>query len=759
MHRGQTSVWPFFCKNTMYFSERHDRFTLSNQPKRLVTQPMQQLQKLLDTIKSYNPDVDEAIIIKAHDFAKKMHEGQTRSSGEPYYTHPVEVAQILAEMRLDVTTIVTAILHDTVEDTPATLEDLKREFGKDVADLVNGVSKLTRIESQTQEGKQAENFRKLLLAMSEDIRVLLVKLSDRLHNMRTMDGIKKIEKRQRIAIETLEIYAPLAERVGVHKIKEELEDLCFEQLQPEARESITNRLSFLRQEGGDVVKAIIEELQKLLKDADINANVTGREKTRYSIWKKMQRKNVTFEQLSDIMAFRILVDKLEECYLVLGIIHGKYHSVPGRFKDYISTPKPNGYRSIHTTIMGPKRQRIEVQIRTHRMHEEAELGVAAHWAYKGGTQAKERDVTKFRWLRELLDILEQEQKPEDFWEHTKLELFQDQVFVFTPKGDLIELPNGATPIDFAYAIHSDIGDKCVGAKINGRIAPLNTKLGNGDQVDIITAKTQTPSPTWERFVITGKARSHIRKYIRNQQRDEFITLGKAMIQKIFRQEGYEFNEKAISNVLPHYRLESNDDVYANIGSGIFVARDVFKIIFPSHQTEIVKRPSEEMDMLVQKKNYPINTDGPMPIKGLIPGMAMHFARCCHPLPGDRIVGIVTTGKGVTIHTIDCETLETFADTPERWLDVSWGNDADAPESHVGRIHITSSNEVGALGTITTIIGRNGGNITNLKIINRSLDFWELVMDVYVKDTKHLNNIIAALRATPCIVGVDRAKGR
>lgn len=759
MHRGQTSVWPFFCKNTMYFSERHGRFTLSNQPKRLVTQPMQQLQKLLDTIKSYNPDVDEAIIIKAHDFAKKMHEGQTRSSGEPYYTHPVEVAQILAEMRLDVTTIVTAILHDTVEDTPATLEDLKREFGKDVADLVNGVSKLTRIESQTQEGKQAENFRKLLLAMSEDIRVLLVKLSDRLHNMRTMDGIKKIEKRQRIAIETLEIYAPLAERVGVHKIKEELEDLCFEQLQPEARESITNRLSFLRQEGGDVVKAIIEELQKLLKDADINASVTGREKTRYSIWKKMQRKNVTFEQLSDIMAFRILVDKLEECYLVLGIIHGKYHSVPGRFKDYISTPKPNGYRSIHTTIMGPKRQRIEVQIRTHQMHEEAELGVAAHWAYKGGTQAKERDVTKFRWLRELLDILEQEQKPEDFWEHTKLELFQDQVFVFTPKGDLIELPNGATPIDFAYAIHSDIGDKCVGAKINGRIAPLNTKLGNGDQVDIITAKTQTPSPTWERFVITGKARSHIRKYIRNQQRDEFITLGKAMIQKIFRQEGYEFNEKAISNVLPHYRLESNDDVYANIGSGIFVARDVFKIIFPSHQTEIVKRPSEEMDMLVQKKNYPINTDGPMPIKGLIPGMAMHFARCCHPLPGDRIVGIVTTGKGVTIHTIDCETLETFADTPERWLDVSWGNDADAPESHVGRIHITSSNEVGALGTITTIIGRNGGNITNLKIINRSLDFWELVMDVYVKDTKHLNNIIAALRATPCIVGVDRAKGR
>lgn len=717
---------------------------------------MGQLEKLLATMGAYNPDFDSAIVEKAYYYAKKMHEGQTRSSGEPYYTHPVEVAQILAEMKMDTTTIVTAILHDTVEDTEATLDDLKKEFSVEVADLVNGVSKLTRIESQTVEGKQAENFRKLLLAMSEDIRVLLVKLSDRLHNMRTMGGVKNEDKRRRIATETLEIYAPLAERVGVHRIKEELEDLCFEQANPEARESITNRLSFLRKEGNDVVVGIIEELQSLLDDADIKAEVTGREKTRYSIWKKMQRKNVTFEQLSDIMAFRVLVDKLEECYLVLGIIHGKYHSVPGRFKDYISTPKPNGYRSIHTTIMGPRRQRIEVQIRTHTMHNEAELGVAAHWAYKGGGQAKERDVTKFRWLRELLDILEQEQKPEDFWENTKLELFQDQVYVFTPKGDLIELPNGATPIDFAYAIHSGIGDRCVGAKINGRIAPLNSKLANGDQVEVITAKTQSPSPTWERFVVTGKARSHIRKYVRNQQRDEFITLGKAMIQKVFRQEGYEFTEKAIAQASKHYRLDDMGDVYANIGSGVFVARDVFKVIFPSHKAEIAKRPSEEMDQITK---VPVNTDGPVPIKGLIPGMAMHFARCCHPLPGDRIVGIVTTGKGVTIHTIDCETLETFADTPERWLDVAWGTGDDSPESQVGRLHMTVANEQGALGTISTVIGRNGGNITNLKIVSRSMDFWEMVIDIFVKDTNHLHNVIAALRATPCIVSVDRARGR
>ncbi len=718
---------------------------------------MGELEKLLDTIKSYQPDFSPEIVKKAYDYARKMHDGQFRSSGEPYYLHPVEVAQILAEMNMDITTIVTAILHDTVEDTKATLDDLEKKFGKEVADLVDGVSKLTRIESQTLEGKQAENFRKLLLAMSEDIRVLLVKLADRLHNMRTICGIKKPEKRRRISLETLEIYAPLAERIGVHRIKEELEDLCFEQVNPEARESITNRLAYLREEGGGLVNEIIAELKKILKDAGIDAQITGREKTRYSIWKKMQRKNVAFEQLSDIMAFRIMVEKPEDCYLVLGIIHGKYHSVPGRFKDYISTPKPNGYKSIHTTIMGPHRQRIEVQIRTHEMHDEAELGVAAHWIYKDGSQSKNRDVTKYRWLRELLDILEQEQKPEDFWEHTKLELFHDRVFVFTPKGDLIELPSGATSVDFAYAVHSDVGDRCIGAKINGRIAPLNTRLVNGDQVEVITAKTQAPSPTWERFVVTGKARSHIRKYIRNQQRDEFITLGKAMIQKVFRQEGYEFSEKAISSVLKNYKLENNEDIYANIGSGVFVARDVFKLIFPSHKSEMATRPSEHMDQTAIK-NRMNNADNPMPIEGLIPGMAMHFARCCHPLPGDRIVGIVTTGKGVTIHTIDCDTLENFADTPERWLDVSWGKGDGALESQIGRLFITMTNETGALGTVSTVIGRNGGDITNIKLTNRTVDFWEMILDICVTDINHLNNIIAALRSTPTVVSVERAKG-
>ena len=704
-----------------------------------------------------DPETDKDVLTRACAYAKNMHEGQTRVSGEPYYLHPLAVAQILAEMKMDTTTVVTAILHDTLEDTKATFEDLAKNFGKEVADLVNGVSKLTRIESQTLEGKQAENFRKLLLAMSEDIRVLLVKLADRLHNMRTIGAIEKIEKRRRIAKETLDIYAPLAERAGMHRMKEELEDLCFEQMNPEARESISNRLSFLRTEDGSVDQEIIAELKKSLKESGIEAEVVGREKTRYSIWKKMQRKNVTFEQLSDIMAFRVIVDTPEQCYQVLGVLHSRYHSVPGRFKDYISTPKPNGYRSIHTTIMGPKRQRIEVQIRTQGMHREAEYGVAAHWSYKAETQSDRRDIKKYRWLRDLLDILEQEQKPEDFWENTKLELFQDQVYVFSPKGDLWELPNGATPIDFAYGIHSDIGNKCVGAKINGRIAPLNTKLANGDQVEIITGKTQKPSPTWERFVVTGKARSHIRRFIRNEQRDEFITLGKAMIQKVFRQEGYEYTEKAISSVLKQFRADTAEDIYAFIGSGVVVARDVFKAIFPAHKTEI-KRPAEEMDATVRVRTP--GKDEPVPIKGLIPGMAMHFARCCHPLPGDRIVGIVTTGKGVTIHTIDCETLETFADTPERWLDVSWGDGGpNSPEAHVGRLQITFANEPGAIASFTAVIARNGGDLTNFKLTNRTKEFWDVSLDVYVQDIKHLNNIIAALRATPVVVSVERARGR
>lgn len=716
--------------------------------------------ELIKHVKHFSKDLDEDQISLAYDYAKKMHDGQKRASGEPYYTHPIAVARILGEMRMDTATIVTAILHDTLEDTSATYIDISQKFGEEIATLVSGVSKLTKIESKTQAGKQGENFRKLLLAISEDIRVLIVKLGDRLHNMRTLHHFKgRPDKQRRIAIETLEIYVPLAERIGIQKFKEELEDLAFSILNPEARESISNRLSYLRKEGTDTVNTIISQLENLVNETGIEAQVTGREKTKYSIWKKMQRKNVSFEQLSDIMAFRVVVDDIQSCYVMLGMLHSRFPTVPGRFKDYISTPKSNGYRSIHTTVIVPKNQRIEIQIRTKEMHQEAELGVAAHWAYKSSkSKISTKEVQNYRWLRELLDILDQEQRPEEFIENTKLELFQEQVYVFTPKGDLIELPNGATPVDFAYGIHSAIGNLCVGAKVNGRISPLNTKLSNGDQVEVITSKTGNPSPTWERFVVTGKARSHIRKYIRQQQRSEYATLGKAMLQKVFRKEDYDFTEKAVTSVMKQFNADEVDDIYVSIGSGNVTAREVLKTIFPGHKSKPDSPENiEEVKDLTDKKKRP--KDAPMPIKGLVPGMAVHFARCCHPLPGDRIVGIVTTGKGVTIHTIDCETLETFADTPERWIDVSWGEGPDAPEAHVGRLEITLSNKAGALGTLSTVIAKNGGDITNLKITSRSLDFWEMLLDVYVSDTTHLKNIIAALRATPQISSVDRAKGR
>ncbi|MBK67379.1 MAG: bifunctional (p)ppGpp synthetase/guanosine-3',5'-bis(diphosphate) 3'-pyrophosphohydrolase [Rickettsiales bacterium] len=712
------------------------------------------------------PEADFDLVEKALQTCIDCHREQKRSSGEPYFTHPIAVAKILVDMQLDPASIITALLHDTVEDTDMTLEQLEKDFGKEIASLVDGVTKLTRIELQSIETKQAENFRKLVLAMSEDIRVLLVKLADRTHNMSTLGHISKPHKRRRIATETIEIFAPLAERIGVHQIKELLEDMSFAHLQPEARESILKRLSYLREEDNNLVDQVMSVLRKDMKDAGIESKISGREKTVYSIWRKMQRKNVAFEQLSDIMAFRIVVDTIGDCYHVLGVLHGLYPVVPGRFKDYISTPKLNGYRSLHTTVLGPENQKVEIQIRTEEMHQEAELGVAAHWSYKQGQKkAQVKDAQQYRWLRELLDILENAGQPDEFLENTKLELFQDRVFCFSPRGDLIELPNGATPIDFAYAVHSDVGDTCVGAKINGRIAPLNTKLQNGDQVEIQTSKTQTPSPTWERFVVTGKAKSRIRRFIRQQQRDEYMQLGKAMLEKKFRQEGYKFTEKAVLGVLKIFKLDMAEDLYAGIGSGHITAKDVFGAIFPDHKKSIQTPSSTDpgIEASIEKranriaKNTP-NKDG-VPIKGLIPGMAVHFARCCHPLPGDRIVGIVTTGKGVTIHTIDCETLETFADTPERWIDVSWDAGPDKPETHIARIGITIGNEAGALGTLSTVIGKNGGNITNLKIVNRNTDFWDMHLDIYVEDVIHLNNIIAALRATPEVISVDRYRGR
>jgi GTP pyrophosphokinase len=713
--------------------------------------------QLVETVKAYDPGADEDALNRAYVFSMKAHGSQERASGDPYFSHPLEVANILTKMKLDGASIITALLHDTVEDTEATLEQIEHLFGKEIARLVDGVTKLSRIELQSDHSKHAENFRKLVLAMSEDIRVLLVKLADRLHNMQTLDHIRDVEKRKRIARETLEIYAPLSERIGMHQMKDELENLAFAQLHQEARDSIMQRLTFLRESGQPRADRIVAELTRTLKEEGVEAAVSGREKTPYSIWRKMQRKNVPFEQLSDITAFRVVVDNVADCYRALGVLHSAYSMVPGRFKDYISTPKPNGYQSLHTGVIGPEKQRIEIQIRTREMHEISELGVAAHWRYKQGGGAGPVDGRQYRWLRELLDILEHAAGPEEFLEHTKLEMFQDQVFCFTPKGDLIALPRGATPVDFAYAVHSEVGNTTVGAKINGRHMPLRTQLHNGDQVEVVTSRAQTPSPTWERFVVTGKARACIRRFIRTQQRAQYVELGRAILQKAFKQDGYDFTEKALEGVLKKFHADSVDDLFAAVGEGLQTEREVMNAVFPGSQTG-KPRTAKVVPLGTRRTRGDKAKDHAVPITGLIPGMAVHFAGCCHPLPGDRIVGIVTTGKGVTIHTIDCETLESFADAPERWLDVSWNMGPEGDGTHVGRLHVVLANGPGNLGSMSTVIGRANGNISNLKITSRSLDFFELMVDVEVSDVRHLTNIIAALRATPVVNSVERARG-
>lgn len=706
--------------------------------------------ELVDCVKGYDPGVDEEALNRAYVFSMRAHRSQRRASGDAYFSHPLEVAGILTKLKLDGASIITGLLHDTVEDTIATLDDIEGQFGPDIARLVDGVTKLSQIELQSDQSQQAENFRKFVLAMSEDIRVLLVKLADRLHNMRTLNFIEDEEKRHRIAVETLDIFVPLAERIGIRGWKDELENLAFPELNPEAHASITKRLEFLRNRGTDVVEKVINGLQKTLASADIEAEITGREKTPYSIWCKMQRRNIGFEQLSDIMAFRLVVDCAENCYRTLGAIHSKYRVVPGRFKDNISLPKPNGYSSLHTGVIGPENQRIEIQIRTQSMHEVAEYGVAAHWHYKQGIGQTEGE--QYSWLKELLEILEHASGPEEFLEHTKLEMFTDQVFCFSPKGDLYPLPQYSTPVDFAYSVHSEIGDTCIGAKVNGRVVPLRTKLANGDQVEITISPKQTPSPTWLNFVVTGKARARVRRFVRSEQYEQYIRLGNQIVEQSFVQSGIEVSENKLVEILVNFHCEDVKDLYVLVGEGKITGAD---IVEASQSGKVRKR---RKSLKKSGKRGEAQDSGAVPIRGLIPGMAVHFANCCHPLPGDRILGIVTTGKGVTVHTDDCETLESFTDMPERWLDVSWEEGATATGIQVGRVNILISNEPGVLGKICTIVGHGEGNISNLKITSRSPEFFELHVDIEVKNTRQLTYIIAALRADAVVNSVERLRG-
>jgi RelA/SpoT family (p)ppGpp synthetase len=689
--------------------------------------------ELIEKVRSYDPDADEGLINRAYVFSMKAHGGQQRASGDPYFSHPIEVAGILTDLKLDDQTIVTAILHDTIEDTVATPEEVERLFGKEVARLVDGVTKLSKIEAQSENERAAENLRKFLLALSDDIRVLLVKLADRLHNMRTLHHIKSEDKRRRIARETMEIYAPLAERIGMYEMMTEMQTLAFRELEPDAFASITRRLKQLHEQGGDLVSRIGLGLQLHLADNGLEAEVTGREKHPFSIWRKMAERHISFEQLSDVMAFRVIVDTQEDCYRALGLIHQRWPMVPGRFKDYISTPKRNGYRSLHTSVIHDSKMRIEIQIRTREMHDQAERGLAAHWAYKEG---KPRADLKIPWVDDLVEILDHAENAEELLEHTRMAMYQDRIFAFTPKGELIQLPKGATPVDFAYAVHTDLGDRTVGAKVNGRVVPLRTILENGDQVEILASEAQHPQPSWLRFVATGKARAGVRRFVRHKERDETIELGRKIYDDIVERLPADLGEDAVKRALKKLKMEDEDSLMVAIARKRVNDEDVMEALMPgSAGADVAPRPPAQRTAIS--------------IKGLTPGVAYHLAQCCHPIPGDRIVGLRREDEEIEVHVIGCDTLASGVDAD--WLDLAWGEGSGG----AARLAVVLQDVPGALGTMAGILGAKHANIVNLHLVHRDGSFQTFHLDIEVHDLAHLHAIIAALRDADPVSSVER----
>ncbi|MCB1500545.1 MAG: bifunctional (p)ppGpp synthetase/guanosine-3',5'-bis(diphosphate) 3'-pyrophosphohydrolase [Bauldia sp.] len=740
--------------------------------------------ELVERVTRYNPGADENLLNKAYVYAMQKHGSQRRANGDPYFSHPLEVAGILTDLKLDDATIVAALLHDTIEDTDATRSEIDAAFGEDIGRLVEGLTKIQRLDLVSKKAAQAENLRKLLLAISEDVRVLLVKLADRLHNMRTLEFMPE-ESRRRSAEETLEIYAPLAGRMGMHDMREELEELAFRVVNPEAHATITERLAEQRERNRDLIARIERELTEGLAASGLKARVMGREKRPYSIFRKMERKAVSFEQLSDIIGFRVIVDTVQECYAVLGVVHSTWPAVPGRFKDYISTPKQNDYRSIHTTVIGPGKQRVELQIRTSAMDRVAEYGIAAHALYKDGVPLKSRangangkaaganaEIHAYEWLRRTIEMLAEGDTPEEFLEHTKLELFQDQVFCFTPKGRLIALPRGATPIDFAYAVHTDIGDTCVGAKINGRTMPLMTDLHNGDEVEIIRSKAQVPPAAWESMVVTGKARSAIRRATRASVRRQYAGLGRRILERSFERARRPFDDQVLLPVLPRLAQNNLEDMLAAVGRGEIPSSNVVKAVYPDHEEE---RPSrrvqrnEEGWFGLRRAGLKFRVPGfsrkaaekgasrTVPIRGVTSDMQVRFADG-GALPGERIVGIASPGEGVTIYPIGAQALKAFDDQPERWLDVRWDLDEVKYERFPARIEVTAMNEPGTLAQVAQVIADNGANISNLKITKAAPDFSVMIIDVEVFDVKHLTRLVAQLRAKPVVSTVARSYG-
>ena len=692
---------------------------------------------LISLVLTYNPRTNQALIRDAYDFGLTMHEGQFRQSGEAYFSHPVAVAMILAEQQMDDATIITALLHDTIEDTKASFVEVEKRFGRDIAELVDGVTKLTNLQLNSNQTKQAENFRKLFMATSKDLRVTLVKLADRLHNMRTIKSMKP-EKQAQKARETMEIYAPLAGRMGMQWMREELEDLSFRVLNPEGRNSIIRRFITLQRETGDVIQKITADMRLELDKAEIEAEVFGRAKKPYSIWRKMPEKDQGFSRLSDIYGFRIITGSEADCYRVLGAIHQRWRAVPGRFKDYISQPKSNGYRSIHTTVSGRDGKRVEVQIRTREMHEVAEAGVAAHWSYRNGERVENRfAVDPVRWIASLTERFEDDHDHDEFLEAVKLEMYQDQVFCFSPKGDVIKLPRGATPIDFAFAIHTRIGSACVGAKVDGLRVPLWTRLKNGQSVEIITAEGQTPQATWIDIAVTGRAKTAIRRSLREEDRERFIKLGSELARVAFENVGKKATEKALRTAAKALAIDEVNELLARLGSAEITSREVVRAIYP----DLAQRPGEEVDEH-------------RAVVGLTDGQNYRRAPCCQPVPGERIVGITFRGQGVVVHAIHCPALVEYETQPDRWIDLHWQEGTHRAVNTV-TLDLTITNDAGVLGRICTLIGEQSANISDLSFIDRKPDYYRLLVDVDLRDAEHLHRVMTALEAESNVSSIGR----
>jgi GTP diphosphokinase / guanosine-3',5'-bis(diphosphate) 3'-diphosphatase len=711
--------------------------------------------ELVTKIRTYHPNLDEALIKKAYLFAKASHGSQKRHSGETYFSHPLAVAEILADLKLDQASIVTALLHDVVEDTEVTSEEIEKNFGEEIRNLVDGVTKLGKIKSLSSSERAAENFRKLALAMSEDIRVLLIKLADRLHNMRTLFYVPSKEKKLAKAQESLDVYAPLAGRIGLSKIQDELQNLCFEIIDNETYKQIVEHLNELREKNKNLINKILNDLKLLLiENEKIECEVSGREKKPYSIYQKMREKNTGFHNLHDIIAFRITCKDLGECYRIMGIINSNYNMIPGSFKDYISTPKDNGYQSLHLTILGPFNKKIEIQIRDQKMHEVADLGIAAHWRYKEKSTTKSKisktESEKYNWIRDLVNLFEASENASDVLKDYKFNMHQNEVFCFTPNGDIFNLPFGATVIDFAYAIHSDIGNSCISAKINGVITPLRQKIENGDQVEIITQKNIKPSPNWLQFVTTTKARAAIKNFIRHEKFEEYSALGRAILNKFFATKNLEISDKILEKTLTFFHRKTVADLCFKVAEGVISRQEILKAIYPDFKEETKDKA------LKQGLDSRDRSDYKLPIEGLLAGMATYYPKCCNPIPGDPIVGVIHTGSGVTIHNQNCKILKNLVLTPQRILNISWRQSEEIKdEKYLCKIRVLITNKSGSLADVSSLIAKKDVRISNIKVSNRVADYLELLVDVEVKSVDHLEEILSSLRSSKKIIEAER----